>query len=298
MSEISDQSFGSFELSSAETKWWESEIRRFRKELIHEPVHYAKQAIAARGLGPEDLLTGLEDYLEVVREDGWQLYLADEARFHSEVVSHLAKTREAPKELLEVSITKSLDDCGTDRAKLLSNLSGTVGAYTGQIFPYLYQLSLSTTQSRRSRAGTTFEHLVEAFFDCLGYPYGTQEHIGQEQFKTLGLGKKVDLVVPSAYAYSQNRSKCAVVTMKTTLRERWQEVAEELSRTNVPHIYLLTLDRAVTRNVVTTMKEYNITLVVYEEVRQAKFADMMTVMSLQKFFSHEVPGIIRNWEDI
>jgi hypothetical protein len=210
----------------------------------------------------------------------------------------LAKTREAPKELLEVSITKSLDDCGTDRAKLLSNLSGTVGTYTGQIFPYLYQLSLSTTQSRRSRAGTTFEHLVEAFFDCLGYPYGTQEHIGQEQFKTLGLGKKVDLVVPSAYAYSQNRSKCAVVTMKTTLRERWQEVAEELSRTNVPHIYLLTLDRAVTRNVVTTMKEYNITLVVYEEVRQAKFADMMTVMSLQKFFSHEVPGIIRNWEDI
>ncbi len=298
MSEISDQSFGSFELSTTETKWWESEIRRFRKEFIHEPVHYAKQAIAARGLGPEDLLTGLEDYLEVVREDGWQLYLADEARFHSEVVSHLAKTREAPKELLEVSIAKSLDDCGTDRAKLLSNLSVTVGTYTGQIFPYLYQLSLSTTQSRRSRAGTTFEHLVEAFFDCLGYPYGTQEHIGQEQFKTLGLGKKVDLVVPSAYAYSQNRSKCAVVTMKTTLRERWQEVAEELSRTNVPHIYLLTLDRAVTRNVVTTMKEYNITLVVYEEVRQAKFADMMTVMSLQKFFSHEVPGIIRNWEDI
>jgi hypothetical protein len=298
VSEISDQSFGSFELSSAETKWWESEIRRFRKEFIHEPVHYAKQAIAARGLGPEDLLTGLEDYLEVVREDGWQLYLADEARFHSEVVSHLAKTREAPRELLEVSIAKSLDDCGTDRAKLLSNLSGTVGTYTGQIFPYLYQLSLSTTQSRRSRAGTTFEHLVEAFFDCLGYPYGTQEHIGQEQFKTLGLGKKVDLVVPSAYAYSQNRSKCAVVTMKTTLRERWQEVAEELSRTNVPHIYLLTLDRAVTRNVVTTMKEYNITLVVYEEVRKAKFGDMMTVMSLQKFFSHEVPGIIRNWEDI
>jgi hypothetical protein len=295
---MSEQSFGSLELSSTESKWWESEIRRFRKEFIHEPVHYAKQAIAARGLGPEDLLTGLEDYLEVVREDGWQLYLADEARFHSEVVSHLAKTREAPKELLEVSITKSLDDCGTDRAKLLSNLSGTVGTYTGQIFPYLYQLSLSTTQSRRSRAGTTFEHLVEAFFDCLGYPYGTQEHIGQEQFKTLGLGKKVDLVVPSAYAYSQNRSKCAVVTMKTTLRERWQEVAEELSRTNVPHIYLLTLDRAVTRNVVTTMKEYNITLVVYEEVRQAKFADMMTVMSLQKFFSHEVPGIIRNWEDI
>lgn len=295
---MSEQSLGSFELSIAETKWWESEIRRFRKEYIHEPVHYAKQAIAARGLGPDDLLTGLEEYLEVVREDGWQLYLSDEARFHSEVVSHLAKTRKAPKELLEVSISKAIDDSGTDRALLLNNLSGTVGTYTGEIFPYLYQLSLSTTQSRRSRAGTTFEHLVEAFFDCLGYPYGTQEHIGQEQFKTLGLGKKVDLVVPSAYAYSQNRSKCAVVTMKTTLRERWQEVAEELSRTNVPHIYLLTLDRSVTRNVVTTMKEYNITLVVYEEVRQAKFADMMTVMSLQKFFSHEVPGIIRHWEDI
>jgi hypothetical protein len=46
------------------------------------------------------------------------------------------------------------------------------------------------------------------------------------------------------------------------------------------------------------MKEYNITLVVYEEVRKAKFSDMMTVMSLQKFFSSEVPGIIKNWEGL
>ncbi len=285
-------------LSVVESKWWESEIRQFRKEFIREPVHYAKQAIEAKGLGREDLLTGLEEYLEVVREDGWQFYLEDEAKFHAAVVSHLASTRSAPKELLEISISNSLDQSGVDRISLLKNLSTTVGQYTGDIFPYLYQLSLSTTQSRRSRAGTTFEHLVEAFFDCLGYPYGTQEHIGQDQFKSLGLGKKVDLVVPSAYAYSQNRSKCAVVTMKTTLRERWQEVAEELSRTNVPHIYLLTLDRDVTRNVVTTMKEYNITLVVYEEVRKAKFSDMMTVMSLQKFFSSEVPGIIKNWVDL
>lgn len=287
-----------FELSETESKWWEGEIRRFRRDLISEPIAYAKAAISARGLGPADLLTGLEKYLEDVREEGWQLYLADEANFHSEVVSHLAATRDAPRELLELSIQNSIESAGTDRSRLISDLSSTVGNFTGEIFPYLYQLSLSTTQSRRSRAGTTFEHLVEAFFDCLGYPYGTQEHIGQEQFKTLGLGKKVDLVVPSAMAYSQNRSKCAVVTMKTSLRERWQEVAEELSRTNVPHIYLLTLDRDVSRNVVTTMKEYNITLVVYEEVRQAKFSDLMTVMSLQKFFSVEVPGIIKHWENI
>jgi hypothetical protein len=286
-----------FELSPSESGWWKAEIREFRQKYIKEPVHYAKQSIENRGLTREDLLTNLEQLLEDVREDGWQLYLKDEAKFHAAVVSHLASSREVPRELLRVSITESIDNSDIDRVSLIKNLSTSIGTYTGEIFPYLYQLSLSTTQSRRSRAGITFEHLVEAFFDCLGYSYGTQEHIGQDQFKTLGLGKKVDLLVPSADAYSKNRSKCAVVTMKTTLRERWQEVAEELSRTNVPHIYLLTLDRDISRNVVNTMKEYNITLVVYEDERKTKFEDLMTVISLQKFFANEVPEILRYWEN-
>jgi hypothetical protein len=30
--------------------------------------------------------------------------------------------------------------------------------------------------------------------------------------------------------------------MKTSLRERWQEVAEEIERTKIPEIHLLTVD--------------------------------------------------------
>ncbi len=285
-----------FELNKAEGEWWSKTIREFRTKMIQSPTSYAKQAMAARGLGPSELLTGLENYLELVREDGWNLYLADEMKFHSAVVIHLSETRDMPQQVLEELVASTSLDLDQDRSGLIHSLANLFGDYTGQIFPYLYQLSLSTTQSRRSRAGTTFEHLIEAFFEILEYPFGTQEHLGQEQFNSLGLGKKVDLIVPSALAYSQNRAKCAVVTMKTTLRERWQEVVDELSRTNVPHIYLLTLDRGVTKNVVNTMREHNITLVVYEDVKVKKFSDVMTVMTLQKFFAVEVPAILRNWE--
>jgi hypothetical protein len=33
--------------------------------------------------------------------------------------------------------------------------------------------------------------------------------------------------------------------MKTSLRERWQEVAEEIERTKIPEIHLLTVDEDI-----------------------------------------------------
>jgi hypothetical protein len=83
--------------------------------------------------------------------------------------------------------------------------------------------------------------------------------------------------------------------MKTTLRERWQEVAEELSRTNVPHIYLLTADTSVTLNVINTMKQYNITLVVYSNEKTNKFSESENVQDFARFFSIEMPHIISYW---
>lgn len=61
-------------------------------------------------------------------------------------------------------------------------------------------------------------------------------------FQKNDLGKSVDLVAPGVIEYSKRKSKAALVSCKTTLRERWQEVVEEKGRTGAAEVYLVTVD--------------------------------------------------------
>lgn len=285
-------------LDNDEKKWWQSTIKEFRGSIVKEPKHYALRVLERRGITAEHLKRDPDHILMETREEVWEMYLQDEARFHADVLAHLVKTRDVPREILaKVLESEVLQPGHRDMSKqeMTELMARIIGEYAGRIMPYIYELSLSSTQSRRSRAGKVFEHIIETFMTVLGYPYGTQSSIGTSFFHTNRLGKKVDLIVPGADEYIQNRSKCAVVTMKTSLRERWQEVAEELSRTNIPHIYLLTVDRALTANVINTMQHYNITVVLYESEKREKFSEFDTVQSFKTFFLEEMPHIISYW---
>ena len=128
----------------------------------------------------------------------------------------------------------------------------------------------------------------------LDIPYDSQSHLGQRTFSDKGLGKKVDGVVPGMEAFNENRSRCIIATMKTTIRERWQEVVEELNRTNIPSIHLLTLDEGITENVLTLMKNHNITLVTYKSIK-TKFPTFTNVMDFETFFGSEIPHTLEWW---
>lgn len=283
-------------LSKEETLWWAEKIKEFRLKLVKEPRHYAMQVLGSKASTKEDLINKMDQLLEETREEVWQSYLEDEAKFHAEVLHELFKTRDVPKAiLLQLVDSKILSADINDRDILAEKVAEVVGEYAGRTMPYIYQLSLSTTQSRRSRAGKTFEQIIEAFLEIFGIPFDNQESVGSSFYRQNSLGKKVDGIVPGGNEYIRNRAKCAIVTMKTTLRERWQEVAEELSRTNVPHIYLLTVDRAVTNNVVDTISTYNITLVVYGSEKANKFSTKENVISFKDFFSYEMPHIVQYW---
>jgi len=286
-----------YELETNEEEWWAGTIQEFRLKYIKEPKQYARTIIEKKGITKKQLAENIDKALFDIREAVWQLYLIDEALFHSEVLSHLIKTRDLPKSLLLKIIDSqfmSQDYEKLTKTDLSGKIADIVGDYTGRIMPYIYSLGLSTTQSRRARAGKTFEHIIETFMDIFEYPYEDQAEISKSQEN---LGKKVDLIVPSMKAYNSNRSKSAVITMKTTLRERWQEVAEELSRTNIPHIYLLTIDGAITTNVVDTMKRYNITVVVYGPEKRKKFIKQENVQDFNEFFLKEMPHIISYWKN-
>ena len=85
--------------------------------------------------------------------------------------------------------------------------------------------------------------------------------------------------------------------MKTTLRERWQEVVEEISRSNLPNIYLLTVDDDISENKATQMAQHNIVLVVLNSVKQNKaLKDKKSIIDFETYFLKEIPNIMKYWD--
>lgn len=286
-------------LSEVEKEWWKATIREFRKKIIKEPKSYALEVLIEKGVTRSQLIEETEAYLEVLREEVWQRYLIDEAQFHREVITYLTQNRDVPRNILKKVLEKDFfvtDFSHASKEEVLKKAAKIVGDVAGQIMPYIYELSLSTTQSRRSRAGKVFEKIIETFFDIFGYAYSNQSELGNAAYNAKKLGKKVDMIVPDIETYLSNRSKCAVITLKTSLRERWQEVAEELQRTNVPHIYLLTVDENISGNTADIMRQYNITLVLYARVKIKTFANHSNVMDYKTFFLTEMPYILNYWD--
>ena len=121
--------------------------------------------------------------------------------------------------------------------------------------------------------------------------------MGSKNFKSKKLGKIVDSLLPSLEAFEQRRDKVIIGTMKTTLRERWQEVIEEINRTGLPSIYLLTVDENVSLNKVEQMANHNVILVVYKSVKEhSSLFNKRNVISFEDFFFSEIPQTLEYWK--
>ncbi len=180
--------------------------------------------------------------------------------------------------------------------EIKSKLKDFFGSFAGHIYPYIYRLSLSNTQSRRSRAGKVFEGIIYGFYDVFQFPYEPQASIGNSNFKSKRLGKIVDSLLPSLEAFEQRRDKVIIGTMKTTLRERWQEVIEELNRAGLPSIYLLTVDEDISASKVEQMANHNVILVVPLPIKsQPELAKKRNVISFEDYFFSEIPEILKYW---
>ena len=261
-------------------------------------MRYVDETIEKLNYTPQDVSKNIEKLLIHDREDVYNLYLRDEAILNARLVSYLIDNRAIPHNIFNDIVdsrllTSNLGNIAPDELK--KRLSEVIGDYTGAIFPYFYELSLSTTNSRRSRAGKTFESLIEKTLTILGIPFENQSQLGTSFYKDHSLGKKVDLIIPGRLAYEKRRSSCGIVSVKTSLRERWQEVVEELNRSNTRHIYLATLDETISDNQLQLMKNYAITLVVRDNEKRTKFSEAGTVESFQQFFNHTIPHLLSAW---
>lgn len=252
------------ELDEGEIKWWRKKIGNVRSRYVLAPKELIRNYINTIKDEPDylDRVRNTSDFIRNVRDNTWSTYIESELLFYKTVVKELLEERVHPHDVLATVMTEAtINDitASGSHEEMLKKISEVFGNFTGRIFPYFFELSKSVTNSRRSRAGKSFEEIVHSIMDAYSYPYDDQSELGKKTFEQKGLGKMVDGILPGMGAYDTNRSKCLVVTMKTTLRERWQEVVEELNRTNVPSIHLLTLDDGINTNLLNIMRNHNIT---------------------------------------
>lgn len=236
----------------------------------------------------------VSDIIKSLRTEVWDEFLKDEVNFNAAVMKDLYKILKTPKILLDVLIENSIVSKEGEDLKI--SVKELCGEYAGRVFPYLYALSLSNTQSRRARAGKTFEAIIYKLYNLLDYEFDSQNKIGRQIFSEVGLGKKVDSVLPSIEKFNQRRNKTIIGTMKTSLRERWQEVAEEIERTKIPEIHLLTVDEEISASKAEEMSKHNIVIVAYSWIANGnKLAKAKNIVSFEEYFFEEIPTIIEFW---
>lgn len=157
-----------------------------------------------------------------------------------------------------------------------------------QNYDKLWEFFLSISQSRKTRAGGSFEKHVKYLFELLDYPFERQSV----------LNGKVDYVIPSMNAFKRNRTSCVVISVKRTLRERWRQVIGELTSTNAGKIYILTADKDISYAKVEEMKNHNVNLVVWDKYKDKKFKDHYNVLGFTQFVKVDLPSSRRLWQQL
>lgn len=274
-------------------------IREYRSRIIRSPRDIVEEIFSSSQniLSEVKELHNISEVIHRLREDAYFSFLKDEAKFNVEVLRDISLMLDTPRKILDNLIaTQNL--LSLPSSELINTVKKTCGEYAGYISPYIYELSLSNTQSRRSRAGKTFEQVIYKLYRTFGYSFTSQSEIGKDTFKAKGLSKMVDSLLPGIEEFEKRRDKVIIGTMKTTLRERWQEVVEEINRTGLPSIYLLTMDDDISESKATQMRQHNVVLVIPKAVKaKPSLLKMPNIIDFESYFLEEIPEKLRFWKN-
>jgi hypothetical protein len=151
-------------------------------------------------------------------------------------------------------------------------------------YPYLREVFLSISQSRKTRGGRDFELQFGKLLDLMNVPY-----------QKIKRAYRVDFMIPSDDMFHKNPTAAAIASAKRTLRERWREVVEELHDMRSPNIFLITADRNVTTGHVNSIcGNYRIHLVVWDDVK-LKYTDEPLVLGYSEWANKRLPILSQFW---
>jgi len=272
-------------------------IKSYRKKYIRTSQEIVEKVFVENKSFEKKIINKeVSKSISELRKIVWKEYLSDEVEFNIILMQDLHKILDTPKQIIDALLNQDFSSLKDQELK--DQIIKVCGEYSGRVYPYIYKVALSNTNSRRSRAGKTFESIVYKVYDCLNYSFDSQGKVGRKTFTELGLGKKVDSILPSIEAYEKRRNKTIIGTMKTSLRERWQEVAEEIERTKIPEIHLLTADEDISKSKAQEMNNHNIIIVTYDWVAESeKLKGMKNIISFEEYLFEEIPSILKFWKD-
>lgn len=239
---------------SMDIQEFKTTVKNRRIALIPKPKQLVYEAISesAYSLWDADQVRRYaSSFMVDIRELVWQKYLEYEREFNVDIADVLTDSMEeiplnsTPKEIIASFLYNNAD--------------------------HLFELAKSSSNSRRTRAGKVFEVIFEEMLSKAEIPFDSQGKIGSSIFDDASLGKLVDCVIPSVEQYRINKRDCILVSMKTSLRERWQEVVEEMRRTGVAEMMLATVDEGVSSDTLDKLASHNITLIVPRVTKQAHY---------------------------
>jgi len=235
---------------------------------------FGRLGLAQDTIAPGEVLARFNALLHSVWAETLLVLEAHETRSYAEGI---------PRELM----AEYPDDlCDAEVVAQMHGFSAGVLRLFGAWYPPLRECFLSVSQSRKSRGGKDFELQIERLLDLAQVPYEPQE-----------AENRTDLVLPDVATCQRNRRVSMVVSIKRTLRERWQEVAEELFNLQSPNVFLFTADESVTATHAQRIcGDYNIHLVVWDHVKQTKFPDSAGVLSYTEWATDELPALRDRWE--
>jgi hypothetical protein len=156
--------------------------------------------------------------------------------------------------------------------------------------PAIDALMLSASQQRKSRAGYSYEHHIEAMLIGGRIPYEKQVVIEAR--------KRPDFILPSLKFLRDNSDEAGgglILSAKTTLRERWKQVEREKGARN---LYLTTVDENVASNAIEDMASFGVHLVIPEGLKESKsteYADHENVISFKEFCENVVKSKLDAW---
>lgn len=238
-------------------------FRKKRKEIFIKPYDLAYKSFDDLQYNFEKktfFLNKTSDAIVNLREKSFENFRISEKEFSALMYKHLADL---------------------DNYSNLDNKS-SVYKFIDKNTQHFYELSLSNTQSRRNRAGTEFEAIVELVLMGAGISIDSQGSLASGIFEKYDLSKSVDLVSPGVAEYEIQKRQTVLISCKTTLRERWSEVIEEKNRTGASEIFLATLDEKISKKTMETLKNNNVYIVTTKYNKEENYKDETIILTFEE----------------
>lgn len=152
-------------------------------------------------------------------------------------------------------------------------------------------LLLSASQQRKSRAGYSYEHHIEAMLTGGKIPFEKQVIIEAK--------KRPDFILPSLAFIDSGKDMAAsglILSAKTTLRERWKQVEREKGSRR---LFLTTVDENIAGNAIEDMASFGAHLVIPESLMKSKEAEYEghhNVVSFGDFCASHIKPNLSIWQ--